>query len=105
MLTQAFELFINYSQSGKLESDSTNHLSEMYVYPDNLKTWILGDGRFIAEDGMHYYKGTDVGYLRILFFMGLFGLLITYYQKIYLLYTTIKLKNYKLLSFYFPFSH
>lgn len=99
MLTQAFELFINYSQSGKLESDSTNHLSEMYVYPDNLKTWILGDGRFIAEDGMHYYKGTDVGYLRILFFMGLFGLLITYYQKIYLLYTTIKLKNYKLLQY------
>lgn len=99
MLTQAFELFINYSQSGKLESDSTNHLSEMYVYPDNLKTWILGDGRFTAEDGIHYYKGTDVGYLRILFFMGIFGLLVMYFQKIYLLYTTIKLKNYKLLQY------
>jgi hypothetical protein len=99
MLTQAFELFINYSQSGKLESDSTNHLSEMYIYPDNLKTWILGDGRFTAEDGIHYYKGTDVGYLRILFFMGIFGLLVMYFQKIYLLYTTIKLKNYKLLQY------
>lgn len=93
MVSHAFELFINYSQSGKLESASTNHLSEMYVYPDNLKTWILGDGRFTAEDGEHYYKGTDVGYLRILFFMGLFGLLILYAQKIFLIYTTINLKK------------
>ena len=93
MVSHAFELFINYSQSGKLESASTNHLSEMYVYPDNLKTWILGDGRFTAEDGEHYYKGTDVGYLRILFFMGLFGLLILYAQKFFLIYTTINLKK------------
>lgn len=99
MVSHAFEFFINYFESSKLESASTNHLSEMYVYPDNLKTWILGDGRFTAEDGIHYYKGTDVGYLRILFFMGIFGLLVMYFQKIYLLYTTIKLKNYKLLQY------
>lgn len=52
----------------------------MYVFPDNLKTWIIGDGYFNGpEDSdpyytgeiwdIGYYKGTDVGYLRFIFIL------------------------------------
>ena len=46
---------------------------------------------FLLKDGIHYYKGTDVGYLRILFFMGLIGISVFFFQKIYLFFSTIKL--------------
>ena len=91
MQKHALELFVNFFVSNKFETESTNDLKTMYVYPDDLKTWIIGDGRFSAEDGIHYYKGTDVGYLRILFFMGLIGISVFFFQKIYLFFSTIKL--------------
>lgn len=56
----------------------------MYVFPDNLKTWIIGDGYFsnpyntdpfyIGTRSRGYYMGTDVGYLRFIFYFGLIGL-------------------------------
>lgn len=59
-------------------------IETMYVFPDNLKTWLIGDGyfdnpyyadpyftgRFVGG----YYMGTDVGYLRFIFYSGLVGL-------------------------------
>ena len=56
----------------------------MYVFPDNLKTWLIGDGYFGTPDDdpnylgasmSGYYMGTDVGYLRFIFYFGIFGLL------------------------------
>lgn len=88
-VAHAFELFINLFESGRFESDSTSHLATMFVLPDSLKTWLFGDGIF--QDGNHYYMHTDVGYLRLIFFFGLLGLVIFYVQKLYLLYSTAKL--------------
>ena len=57
----------------------------MIVWPDNLKTWIIGDGYFENQrnDSNYigdatrkgYYMGTDIGYLRFLFYFGIFGLI------------------------------
>ncbi|MFJ1434851.1 hypothetical protein ACILFN_05805 [Capnocytophaga canimorsus] len=105
MFAHAFEFFLSFYEDGKFETDSTNHLSEMYIYPEYLRTWLIGDGKFVADGGVGYYMGTDVGYLRVLFFMGLFGLFVMYLQKIFLLYSTFKLKkidqySYKLLIYF-----
>ena len=58
----------------------------MIVFQDNIKTWIIGDGYFdnpFATDpyytGEHaggFYKGTDIGYLRFIFYCGLAGLIV-----------------------------
>lgn len=80
----AFEGFFNLAETGEWTIASSEKLRTMYVYPDNLKTWIIGDGYFnnpinvdpyyVGEITGGYYKGTDVGYLRFIFYFGLIGL-------------------------------
>lgn len=81
----AFEGFFNLAERGDLSYSSNETLKNMYVFPDNLKTWIIGDGYFTnprlidpyftGEIIGGYYMGTDVGYLRFIFYFGVIGLL------------------------------
>ena len=82
----AFEGFFNLFEKGEYSVASTDTLKSMYVFPDNLKTWVIGDGYFSnpywsdpnyiwhGEATRGYYKGTDVGYLRFIFYFGIIGL-------------------------------
>ena len=59
-------------------------LQNMYVFPEAIKTWLIGDGYFSPPQDtdpyftgkirLGYYMGTDVGYLRFIFYFGLIGL-------------------------------
>lgn len=70
-----FEIFKNYEERGEIESGSTNMLEGMYqIVPTSTKTWAVGDGKFMNEDGS-YYMRTDIGYSRQIFFYGLLGLI------------------------------
>ncbi len=80
----AFEGFFNWVETGEWQTDSTSKLETMVVWPEELRTWIIGDGYFInsrydpnylgdATD-QGYYMGTDIGYLRFLFYFGILGL-------------------------------
>lgn len=81
----AFEGFFSLFEQGKWEVSSNDKLKAMYVFPDNLKTWIIGDGYFsnprdvdlffIGKETGGYYMGTDVGYLRFIFYFGIIGLI------------------------------
>ena len=70
----------------------------MVVWPDNIKTWIIGDGYlnnpadkslstydpYFVGKFHGYYMGTDIGYLRYIFYFGLIGLITlnTFFIKI-----------------------
>ena len=81
----AFEGFFALFEKGEWEVGSNSQLSRMVVFPDNFKTWIIGDGYFnnpvnvdpyyVGEVTGGYYMNTDIGYLRFIFYMGLTGLL------------------------------
>ena len=80
-----FEGFFSMVEERTWNVSSNNVLRSMYVYPDNPKTWIIGDGYFnnpsrdpnyIGEITHGYYKHTDVGYLRFIFYIGIIGLCI-----------------------------
>lgn len=81
----AFEAFFNLVENGEFSTSSTDKLQTMYVFPDNLKTWLIGDGYFSSPRDVDpyfvgklvggYYMGTDVGYLRFIFYFGIIGLL------------------------------
>lgn len=81
----AFEGFFSLFEEGVWQTDSTDRLQTMIVFPDNVKTWIMGDGYFInpydtdpyyvGEFIGGYYMGTDIGYLRFIFYFGLIGLI------------------------------
>ena len=82
----AFEGFFNLVEKGDFNYTSNDRLREMYVWPDNAKTWIIGDGYFEnpLETDVHYtgettegyYMSTDVGYVRFIFYFGVLGLLL-----------------------------
>ena len=87
----AFEGFFSLVEEGRWNVHSNEILKNMYVFPDNLKTWIIGDGYFgnpyysdsepyyVGPKMGGYYMGTDVGYLRFIFYFGLFGLFLFSY--------------------------
>ena len=85
MLRFGFEGFFNFIEEGHWSTDSTSKLETMYVWPDNLKTWIIGDGYFENQRNdpnyignatvRGYYMGTDVGYCRYIFYFGIIGLI------------------------------
>ena len=81
----AFEGFFSLAETGKWQTDSTDVLRSLYVFPETVHTWIIGDGYFMnsrfdinylgdaTDEG--YYMGTDVGYLRFIFYFGIIGLI------------------------------
>lgn len=81
-----FEGFFSLFETGKWETNSNNILKNMIVFPDNLHTWLVGDGYFdnpyygdmnyIGPNFGGYYMATDIGYLRFIFYFGLIGLLL-----------------------------
>lgn len=83
----AFEGFYNLIENGKWQTTSNDRLMNMFVWPDNLKTWMIGDGYFKSPlftnpyfigpgVGSAFYMHTDVGYCRFLFYFGLIGLVL-----------------------------
>lgn len=84
-----FEGFFSLAEKGEWETNSNNILKYMVVWPDNLKTWIIGDGYlnnpsdkslgtydpYFVGKFHGFYMGTDIGYLRYIFYFGLIGLI------------------------------
>ena len=77
-----FEGFFSLFETGQWEVRSNEILKNMIVWPETLKTWVLGDGYFSNPDipdrfgQVHnaFYMGTDIGYLRYIFYFGIVGL-------------------------------
>ena len=81
-----FEMFVNYFAYGSFETDSTNELKTLYVFPTEIKTYIIGDGYFAhPTDIGQYYMNTDVGYLRLIYYFGMVGLLTYLAMQMYLI--------------------
>lgn len=78
-----FEGFFSLAEEGEWNVRSNRQLFSMMIWPDNLKTWLIGDGYFSQpQNDYHYvgplydyYMGTDVGYCRFIFYFGLLGLI------------------------------
>jgi hypothetical protein len=81
----AFEGFFSLAEKGYWEVSSNEKLKTMVVWPETIHTWIIGDGYFensrndinyLGESTeLGFYMGTDVGYLRFIFYFGIIGLI------------------------------
>lgn len=87
-----FELFENIFSSGKIETGSTNVMFDMYVFPDNWKTWLIGDGYFAdpLNPIFAYYMGTDIGFIRMLFYFGGIGLIVFFLYQFVVIFQVYK---------------
>lgn len=101
LLRFAFEGFFNFFEKGTFETASTNVLKDMMKFPDNTKTWIIGDGYFMnphftdptyvgKAPAYGYYMDTDSGYCRFIFYFGLTGLAAFIVYMTYATYIPIK---------------
>ena len=78
-----FEGFFSLAEQGEWNVRSNKMLFSMVTWPEDLKTWIIGDGYFSQPQNDYYYvgpiydyyMGTDVGYSRLIFYFGLLGLI------------------------------
>lgn len=85
----AFEGFFSLVEKGHWETNSNNILQNMIVFPDSVKTWFIGDGYlvnpydnnpyYVGQNYGGFYKDTDIGYLRFIFYFGIIGLLLFSY--------------------------
>lgn len=82
-----FEGFFSLWETGEWKTNSNDILlNHMVVFPDNWHTWLIGDGYasnpldkgnpdpYYTGPVYHgFYMGTDIGYLRFLFYFGILG--------------------------------
>jgi hypothetical protein len=82
---------------------SVNLYLEMQIFPDSIKTWVVGDGYLMnpkVTNVLSYYMGTDAGYSRLLFYFGIIGTFFYFYANIYLIYSA-KVNNEKKYNLFF----
>jgi hypothetical protein len=93
-----FEGFFSLAEKGRWEVRSNEILKGMVVWPETVKTWLVGDGYFenpglpnrLGQITEGYYMKTDIGYLRFIFYFGVVGLIGMILVFMYMTYTCIK---------------
>ena len=96
-----FEAFINLVENGELSTASSDGLTEYHlsIWPQNQKTYYIGDMRWTKGDS--YYSDSDVGYVRLLFYFGVPGvILFLLYQYSIVRISGLIFKE-RILSFFF----
>jgi len=89
----AFELFINFVERGELRTQSSDGLDEMFKIPETTKVLLFGDGRMV-------FRGTDVGFSRMFYFVGVIGAILFYAYPFFLVKMWgTKNENIKLLGY------
>lgn len=89
-----FEGFFAWVETGEFSTGSTDVLETMWVWPSDVKTWIIGRGTYGV-----YENYSDIGYVNFTFYCGLVGLVLF---SIYFLYCHLvqnrKFKNFHIAS-------
>lgn len=96
-----FEAFINLVENGELSTASSDGLTEYHlsIWPQNQKTYYIGDMRWTKGDS--YYGDSDVGYVRLLFYFAVPGvILFLLYQYSIVRISGLIFKE-RILSFFF----
>ena len=96
-----FGAFINLVENGELSTASSDGLTEYHlsIWPQNQKTYYIGDMRWTKGDS--YYGDSDVGYVRLLFYFGVPGvILFLLYQYSIVRISGLIFKE-RILSFFF----
>lgn len=76
ILDRSLELFLNMYRGDGVNSESTDILGTMFIYPSD---YILGDGSFGRDSDVRYIP-SDVGYILMLFYSGVFGLVVYFFH-------------------------
>lgn len=73
----AFEMFENFQKTGKFSTESSNALYHLFYLPDTVS------GILIGQRDMEFW-GNDMGYTRLIFYIGLIGTAIYFGYQIFI---------------------
>src|SRR5690606_21460770 len=90
--SRAFELYINYIETGEIGTSSSNKVQDMYFLPQDNRHLYFGDGNFGRDDNLPYVD-SDIGYIRTIYGVGIIGTIVMFMPLFYVLF--LALKNYK----------
>lgn len=68
--SEVYEIYNNYINGNGFYLRNMDHIQTMITIPSSFETWFYGDRMFFNIDGS-FYKDTDIGILRIVYFGGL----------------------------------
>ena len=88
-----FEAFFNWAETGEFRTSSTDELGKMWVWPTDIRTWVIGRGTYGV-----FENDTDIGYCNFTFYCGLIGLVLF---SLYFIYVHLVL-NRKFANFWIP---
>lgn len=96
VLSWMFELFLNLESGAGFKATSlTIMLRDMFFIP-SLSTILLGDGFYTDPYSSAYYMSTDIGFMRLILYFGIFGTMYIYVSYIFWLNKIKKVsKNYE----------
>lgn len=82
----ALEPLFNFLENGSFAINSTKQLSDMYTqFSPTIQEIFIGSGKWYESNGMPY-KYTDVGFMRQIYFCGIFTSALLYMSDVYLIY-------------------
>ena len=76
MLSRTLDSFINYNETGQFEDKTVNTLSRMILLPKDGYVLFLGDPTHLFNNSFERTLRSDIGYIRDLWSMGIFGLFV-----------------------------
>lgn len=85
LINNAFDFVIAYINTGNFSSESASGTFDLLIYPNDLRTYFLGTGLYETYFSVGDYNYSDVGYLRLLYYFGLPGMILFFIIEIQLL--------------------
>lgn len=75
-LNRSLDTFLNFKESGNFEDNTVNTLGGHIQLPTDLKTFFLGDTEAIVNTQFDRKLDSDIGYIRNVWGLGIFGTII-----------------------------
>jgi len=95
LIKNSFEVFINLFTSSELKSDSAEGTFAMFYLPLQEWTYFFGTGYYEQYTAIGDYRYSDIGYLRLLYYFGLLGVVLFFLFEIQILNICFYKKGYK----------
>ena len=78
-LSRSLDTFLEFRSDGSFDDQTIEILKSQILLPSNLSTWIFGNGEHLVLTQYHRTLNSDIGFIRNLWGMGLFGAFIYIY--------------------------
>lgn len=95
LINNAFDFVIAYINTGKLSSESASGTIDYFVFPNDIRTYLVGTGLYETYFSKGDYNYSDVGYLRLLYYFGIPGMILFLIVEAKLLKLAFKTKKLK----------